>query len=28
MRSQSKCCIQKRHNTATIGEPTERGTRY
>jgi hypothetical protein len=28
MRSQLKCRIQKRHNTATIGEPTERGMRY
>jgi hypothetical protein len=28
MRSQLKCQIQKRHNTATIGEPTERGMRY
>jgi hypothetical protein len=28
MRSQSKCQIQKRLNTATIGEPTERGMQY
>jgi hypothetical protein len=28
MRSQSKCWIHKRHNTASIGEPTKRGTRY
>jgi hypothetical protein len=28
MRSQLKCWIQKRCNTATIGEPTERGTHY
>ncbi len=28
MRSQSKCWIQKRCNTATIGEPTKRGMHY
>jgi hypothetical protein len=28
MRSLSKCPIQRRCNTATIGEPTERGMRY
>jgi hypothetical protein len=28
MRSQSKCQIQRRCNTATIGEPTKRGMRY
>jgi hypothetical protein len=28
MRSQSKCWIQRRRNTAMIGEPTERGMRY
>jgi hypothetical protein len=28
MRSQAKCQIQRRRNTAMIGEPTERGMRY
>jgi hypothetical protein len=28
MRSQSKCWIQRRCNTANVGEPTKRGMRY